>query len=104
MNGQLKVTPGQLKTTSAQFNQKGNSVRNITREMMNAITSLSRVWESEAASEYIRKFRELDDDIQRMVNMIREHTEDLQTMAEAYEAAEDKNKAEASRLSGDVVD
>ena len=61
------------------------------------------VWSGEAASAYVKKFSELQDDMQRMKRMIDEHVQDLNTMAKAYQTAESTNQSTASALAGDVI-
>ena len=103
MEGTLKVTPEQLRSTSSDFQSKGQQVSNLTTEMMDLVTNLSSAWEGDASTAYVNKFRELSDDIQRMIAMITEHTEDLNNMAAAYEDAERRNVEAAGTLSGDVI-
>lgn len=103
MEGILNVTPEQLRSTSSDFQSKGQQVSSLTTEMMELVTNLSSAWEGDAASAYINKFKELSDDIQKMINMITEHTNDLNDMAKTYEDAERKNVEAAQTLSGDVI-
>ena len=55
---------------------------------MQLITSTCAKWEGEASRAYLNKFKGLEDDIQRMYNLIREHVTDLQQMANEYTQAE----------------
>lgn len=103
MEGILRVTPEQLIGTASEFQSKGNTVNNLTSEMMSLVTGMSSVWEGEAASTYINKFSQLQDDIQRMVGMITEHTNDLNEMAAAYQDAERANMEVAESLPADVI-
>ncbi len=103
MEGIIKVTPEQLQSTSSEFSGKGNTVANLTSQMTNLVVSLSSVWEGEASSAYVAKFRQLDDDIQKMNNMIQEHVRDLMDMAQAYIDAESQNIDAIAGLSGDVI-
>ncbi|MBO6142550.1 MAG: WXG100 family type VII secretion target [Lachnospira sp.] len=103
MEGTLKVTPEQLRATSSDFQSKGQQVSSLTTEMMDLVTSLSSAWEGDASNAYINKFKELSDDIQRMIAMITEHTNDLNDMAASYDEAERRNVEAAQTLSGDVI-
>lgn len=103
MEGILKVTPEQLISTAGEFQAKGNTIGTLTQEMMTLVTGLNSVWEGDAATAYINKFKALEDDIQRLVNMVREHADDLTEMARVYQEAEQANVEEASGLSGDVI-
>lgn len=103
MEGILRVTPEQLEAAANEFSAKGTSAGNLTSQMMQLIEGLNRVWEGEAASAYMTRFRQLDKDIQRMIRMIQEHAEDLNEMAGIYRNAETGNQELAAGLSGDVI-
>ena len=103
MQGILRVTPAELISVSNDFSAKGNTVSNLTSEMTNLVVGLSNVWEGEAASAYVAKFRGLDDDIQLMIRMIQEHVNDLQEMANTYQQAESANLSDIEGLSSDVI-
>ncbi len=61
--GILKVTPEKLIEASAEFSSTGKTIRALTQEMNEIVTSLKPVWMGEAASGYGAKFAELSDDI-----------------------------------------
>lgn len=103
MEGHILVTPEQLINTAEEFNSQGQLIANLTEEMMNSVTSLSSAWEGEASQAYIRKFQQLEDDIQKMSSMIKEHVMDLKQMAEAYQRAETSNLEEINSLTSDVI-
>ncbi len=103
MEGILNVTPQELITASNEFSANGNTISSLTAEMTSQVEGLSSVWEGDAASAYIAKFRGLDDDIQLMNRMIQEHVVDLQEMASIYSQAETANIDEISELSSDVI-
>ena len=88
MTGTLKVSPDVLKSTATAFNSSNQQIKNTTGQMMQLITSTCAKWEGEASRAYLNKFKGLEDDIQRMYNLIREHVEDLQQMANEYTQAE----------------
>ena len=56
-----------------------------------------------AVSTYVNKFNTLEDDMQRMRNMVREHVDDLREIAGAYRQAEELNESEAQSLPSDVI-
>lgn len=103
MEGNIKVSPQLLTSTASEFSSQGAAISNLTSEMMNLITGLSAVWEGDAASAYITKFRGLEDDIQKMVRMVQEHSTDLEEMARIYTDADTQNMEEANGLSSDVI-
>lgn len=103
MDGILNVTPEQLISTAGEFSGYGSTIQQLTSEMMNKVTSLSSVWQGEAATLYLNKFNGLQDDIQLMIRMVQEHSTDLQEMASVYQAAETQNTDDFGSLSSDVI-
>ena len=78
-------------------------VQNITSEMVSKVTGLSSVWEGNAATAYINKFRGLEDDIQKIVGMIQEHARDLEEMASNFTSAENEAESLIENLSSYVI-
>ena len=103
MEGTLRVTPEQLTNTATEFSSIGNTVASLTEEMTTTVTGLASIWQGDAASAYVNKFTGLNDDIQRMIAMIREHSTDLTEMAQAYMTGENKNAQLIETLSSDVI-
>ena len=104
MEGILRVTPEDLDAAASEFSSKASAIGNLTNEMTNTVESLSSVWEGEASSSYVAKFRQLDDDIQKMIRMVQEHSNDLQAMAKAYRDTEnDIISSDIADLPGDVI-
>ena len=103
MEGIIKVSPQLLTSTASEFSSQGTAVNNLTNEMMTLITGLSATWEGEAATAYINKFKGLEDDIQKMIRMIQEHSADLEEMAGIYAESNIANAEEANSLSSDVI-
>lgn len=103
MEGIIKVSPQLLTGTASEFSSQGAAISNLTGEMMNLITGLTAAWEGDAATAYISKFRGLEDDIQKMVRMVQEHSMDLEEMARIYTDADVQNMEDASGLSSDVI-
>ena len=103
MEGTLRVTPEQLINTSSEFSTIGNTVANLTEQMTTTVTGLANIWQGEAATAYVNRFNGLNDDIQRLVAMIREHSTDLSEMAQTYMSGDDQNVQLAETLSSDVI-
>lgn len=99
----LRVSAKDLINTSESFRGSGTQVANLTGEMMNLAKGLSSIWQSEASNAYISKFSGLEDDMQKMVAMINEHVDDLQTMAANYDSAESEAIQATEVLSSDVI-
>ncbi|MDE7261698.1 MAG: WXG100 family type VII secretion target [Oscillospiraceae bacterium] len=103
MEGIIKVTPEELINTSTEFDATGGTIRNLTSQMVDVVTSLNSVWEGEAANLYQQKFQGLQDDIERMHSMIQEHVKDLIDMANRFKQAETEAAAIAEPLLSDVI-
>ena len=103
MTGLLKVTPEKLIAASNEFSTVGKTVRSLTQEMNDIVSSLKSVWMGEAATGYGSKFAELSDDIEKINRMIQEHVTDLNNMAREYQTAEDTNTEQAAALKTDIV-
>ncbi len=103
MTGNLLVTPEKLIETSSEFSSCMSQVNGLTTSMMDLVHSMTGTWEGEAASAFQNKFNELQDDIQKMANMINEHVTDLNEMASIYQKAESKSQEISGALSGNVL-
>lgn len=103
MEGILKVTPEKLMQAANEFSQVGGTISSLTSEMMSIVNSLKGVWQGEAASGYNAKFMGLQDDIERINQMIQEHAASLNEMAREYQNAEEAGIEESGRLVSDVV-
>ncbi len=103
MEGIIRVSPEQLISTAGEFSNQGSSISALTGEMMQLVTGLSSVWEGEAATAYMTKFKGLEDDIQRMIRMVQEHASDLEEMASVYTQSDKTGADEASGLLSDVI-
>lgn len=103
MNGELLVTPQELKNTASSFANTNNKVKSITEQMMQKVRSLRSSFEGDAANAYIRKFEALQEDMNQIYNKIKEHVEDLNEMATNYERAESSNVQSNQSLKTDYI-
>lgn len=102
--GILRVSPEKLQATATSFDITGTTVQNLTSQMTNLVTGLTgQVWSGDAATAYVNKFNGLQDDIERICKMIKEHSTDLIAMAQQYTQAESANTDLANSLSSDVI-
>lgn len=104
MEGQLRVTPQELINTSTEFSTRGQQVNKLTQEMLTMVSNLSGSWEGDASGAYTRKFAELSGDIQQIYNKIKEHSDDLQQMAQKYEQAENAATEAHTAMPSDLID
>lgn len=104
MTGILKVDTAKLTSTADSFQGTGNDIKALTDSMMDTVRQLTgEVWSGDAATAYVTKFNNLQDDITRMIGMVNEHVEDLKAMARGYEQAEQANQDLANALRDDVI-
>lgn len=104
MEGQLRVTPQELINTSTDFSSRGQTVANLTQDMLSLVAGLSGGWEGDASGAYTRKFSELSGDITQINNKIKEHVEDLQEMARKYQSTEDASAEAHNAMSSNLID
>ena len=103
MEGKIRVTTEALKATANEFQAAMGQIRQYTTMMTDQVTGLSGKFEGEAATTYINKFNMLQDDIEKLANMVNEHVTDLNEMADMYGSSETKNIEQAQSLAGDVL-
>lgn len=100
----LKVSTQKIRTTATEFKAVGDAIRLLTSSMTTTVSSIAgNVWQGEAANAYKKKFRGLNDDITLLLNMINEHVEDLNNIAQAYEQAETSNASLANSLNDNII-
>ena len=103
MDGIIKVTPEVLINTASEFSTQGTQISSLTTQMMDLINSLPGSWVGDAGTAYVSKFSGLSDDSQRITNMINEHVEDLNEMAQTYITTEAQIEEMTQSLSADVI-
>ncbi len=101
--GIIKVSPELLSSTAADLGGKAAQLQTLTGQMLELADGLTSAWQGEAATAYITKFHQLDDDMQKMYRMIQEHSADLTEMAAAYTQAENQNAELAQSLVAEVI-
>ena len=103
MQSILKVTPEKLIETAGEFQNTESNIRTITQEMISIVDSFKPIWQGEAATGFSNRFASLSDDMNRLYELIRKHSENLREMAEEYRSAEDESNAMAQSLTGGAI-
>lgn len=103
MEGRILVTTEALRSTASEFQSAMTQIQNYTTLMVDQANGLSGKFEGEAAQAYINKFNQLQDDINKLANMVNEHVTDLNEMASVYEGKEKENITSAQALASDVM-
>lgn len=103
MDGIIKVSPQELMNASSEFQARNASINDITAQMLSLARNLNSQWEGEAASAYINKFNELEDDMQMINKKITEHVNDLQEMAQQYVNAEKQAQELSAGINANLI-
>ena len=103
ITGTLKVDSQVLKNTADSFKKQSDSIRTLTTQMIDEVTSMNGAWKSDAQQAYCQKFKSLDGDMAQMILMINEHVDDLKEMAAQYEKSEASNTSTAGALKVDYI-
>ncbi len=103
MQGQLLVTPEEMRNTAERLEDVRYEIETLLKMMLEEARNLTSVWEGDASEAYVNKFNLLEDDMIKMYNMVTEHINDLRDMAGIYENAERINEMEANALADDVI-
>lgn len=104
MTGTFKVEMGKFRITSGAFQHTGHQMKHLADQMESLVNGISEnVWSGDAARAYQKKFRDLNDDVRKMLRMVDEHVKDLHEMCREYEAAENKAESLANSLASDVI-
>lgn len=104
MEGQIKVTPEELRTASSEFAAADSKVTNLTGEMMSLVKSLTSQYEGEASQAYINNFSKLEDDMAQIHAKIQEHTQDLDEMARVFDEVEKKTQELNAAVPSNLID
>ena len=75
------VTPEKMIQESGSFGNSAATVQNLTTQMTDIATQLKPSYQGEAAEELYRKITGLSGDISKILKMIKEHSDDLKSIA-----------------------
>lgn len=103
MDGRIMVTTELLRSTATEFEGAMAQISSITANMVDTANGLNAKWQGEAANAYINKFSMLQDDIQKLADMVNDHVVNLNQMATNHESAETKNEDAPTALAGDIL-
>lgn len=103
ISGTLRVDPDKLISAADAFKSQGNTIQNLTQQMLQTVTSLNGSWEGEAQNSYFTRFKALEGDMNQIQQKINEHVSDLQEMAQIYKGTESGNAGNISGLATDYI-
>ena len=100
----IRVTPEELKASAARMEEFAGQVKNQTQQMIEIVTSLTgRIWSGEAETQYVTKFNGLNDDIAKLVELIKKNSQNLYAISNEYQTTENTNRESAATLVSDVI-
>lgn len=103
MEGRMMVTTETLRSTATEFQNAMTQIQSITGMMVDTANGLNAKWQGDAANAYIDKFKMLQDDIEKLSNMVNDHVISLNQMATNDETTETKNIDASAALPGDIL-
>lgn len=99
----FRVTPEELKRKSDEFSALIRSMRSRFDRIEEVSDKTRGYWRGEAGDKSRIGYASYKDDINFIINRMKEHPRDLLTMAGIYEKAEDDVEGKAKRLKVDKI-
>ena len=100
---QLKVSPQALKAKSSEISSDISKLQRQWSRIGEVISSTKSYWEGEGSDTHQRYYRNVSDDVTKLLRRLKEHPTDLMKMAGVYDAAEQKASERAGKLPADVI-
>lgn len=99
----LRTTPAQLRTQGTRIQQNGEDIASKMEQMIAIVNEIGgTTWSGDAATAYKQKFSEMQDDANRMKELLIDANERLDNIATQYEQAEEANASVARSLQSDI--
>ncbi len=103
MEGSLKVSPEELQAAAEEFGDRGNRIAVLMNEMISVMNSVGEYWEGETSLTYTNKFKNLQEDINKVNSIIQSHVEELKTMSDQYKKLENHTKEISEGVLGEII-
>lgn len=99
----LRTTPAELRAQGTKIQQNGEDIANKMEQMIALVNEIGgTTWSGDAATAYKAKFSEMQDDANRMKDLLIDANERLDNIAAQYEQAEEANASVARSLQSDI--
>lgn len=98
----IKVTPAELRNQSNQVLADIKAIEKHWKSIGDIVTGTKNYWEGDASNTHIRIYRDVEDDVNKIIDRLKENPVKLQTMAGIYDEAESAAEAKAAELPTDV--
>ena len=98
----LKIDPAQMKQTAQIFDAQLTIIDNCLKSIRDDATALKGVWEGESATAYQTVMEKLNENSPKIVSILEEYVQDLNTIASQFTSDEQKHKVVIEELPSDV--
>lgn len=99
----LRTTPAQLRAQGTKIQQNGEDIASKMEQMIALVNEIGgTTWSGDAATAYKQKFSEMQDDANRMKQLLIDANEALDNIATQYEQAEEANASAVRSLQSDI--
>ena len=98
----LRVDTNVMKDQSNLVRNDINNIKRHWEKISSLINGTRGYWEGEASDAHIRIYRDIEDDVNKIIQRLEENPVKLQIEAGVYEAAETAATAEGSSLPTDI--
>jgi WXG100 family type VII secretion target len=102
-DAQLKVTPEVMRIKAADFAKKLSQMQQSFDGMESKMNDTGTYWVGDAHDTFADKYQGYKPEIEEIINRLKEHVTDLNTMAGVYEEAESAVKNIIEDLPADVI-
>jgi WXG100 family type VII secretion target len=103
-NVQLKVTPEVLNEKAEAVSKSITTMERCYEEMETILKRTNTYWSGDAADKHRKMYEEQKESINQMMQRLKEHPADLQTMSQTYSTVEREVADVANALAGDVIE
>lgn len=98
----IRVTPAELKNQSNLVMADLKSIEKHWKSIETLVNGTKNYWEGDASNTHIRNYKDIKDDVDKVIKRLKENPVKLQTMAGVYDEAEESAKATANELPTNV--
>ena len=102
MSAELRVDAQVVQSKSGDMKSIRTRLSNIMQDMKAKFQSLNTSWDSDASATYQSQFTKIHKDIEEMLKIVDEYTQDLDEVAQKYIEVERSVSEESSALPADV--
>ncbi|MBR0308479.1 MAG: WXG100 family type VII secretion target [Mogibacterium sp.] len=98
----IKVTPAELKNQSNQVLTDIKAIEKHWKNIESLVKGTKNYWEGDASNTHIRIYRDVKDDVDKILKRLKENPVKLQQMAGVYEETEGMAENTANELPTDL--